>query len=201
MTAPDRALLPANASDFEWANSQTSARLLDLPVAKIQQEREPANCDAAFLPFLAWERSVHFWDPNDVAGNQSRIESSFNDHLNYGTPDALEAEIALDTGQTIQIREFWEERDLTWPDFVVESVINPGDPAPDLDAVWTSAIKRKNVRDMPKVRTRVIQPPASVSIGAAHRLVITMRTATQVPLPPFVGAAHRLMPKMRVRPL
>lgn len=197
-----RDLLPTNATAFEKANSETSSRLLDLDVAAIRRERDPARCDAAFVPFLAWERSVHFYDPADDAGNRSRIESSFQDHLNYGSPDALEAEIALDTGQTVRLIEFWQERDLTWPDFVVESVIAPGDPQPDLDAVMASALKRKNVRDMPIARLGLRQPPGLVNVGATQ--AVSMRIANAVkppPPPPYVGAAQRLTLQTQVRPL
>jgi hypothetical protein len=175
--------------------------MLTADSAAIRRERAPANCDAAFLPFLAWERSVHFYDPDDEAGNRSRIQSSFNDHLNYGSPDALEAEIALDTAQSVNLKEFWEERDLVWPEFVVESVIAPGDPAPDLDALMASALKRKNVRDMPRVRTRIAQPPAAVYAGAAHRVLLTIGNSTQTLPGPFVGAAHRLLQTIQVKPL
>lgn len=194
-------LLPSNATPFERAISGAGARMLSVDADAIRRERDPSRCDAAFVPFLAWERSVHFYDPADESGNRSRIESSFNDHLNYGSPDALQSEIALDTGQAVHLVEFWEERDLTWPDFVVESVIVPGDPAPDLDAVMASALKRKNVRDVPHVRTRVIQPAAVLNVGAAHHISMRITPAATVPMLPNVGATHRLLPHLQVRPL
>ncbi len=199
--APALALLPSNASAFEVAQSQASARLFDLNVAVIERSRDPAHCDPAFTPFLAWERSVHFYDPSDEAGNRARTETSFSDHLAYGAPPALEAEIALDTGQNVRIREFFEERDLVWPDFVVESIIAPGPAMPDLDALMASAIARKNVRDFPIVRTFVTQPPAPVYVGCCHSISIAMRPASKpAPCGPFVGAGQRLMPRMQVNP-
>jgi phage tail P2-like protein len=194
-------LLPSNATPFERALSSAGERMLSVDTDVIRRERDPSRCAAAFVPFLAWERSVHFFDPADEAGNRSRVQSAFNDHLNYGSPDALEAEIALDTGQNVHLVEFWEERDLSWPDFVVESLITPGDAAPDLDALMASALKRKNVRDMPHVRTRVVQPPAIVSAGAAHRVLLTIGNATRTLPSPAVGAAHRLLQTNQVRPL
>lgn len=193
-------LLPKTAKPFERAIAGAGARMLTVDTDVIRRSRNPSRCSATFLPFLAWERSVHFWAPGDDVGNRARIQSAFTDHLNYGSPDALEAEIALDTAQTIEIREFWEERDLSWPYFVVNSIVAPG-VVPDLDAVWRSAITRKNVRDMPIVRARVTQPPAQVAAGAAHRVMISTRTVTPVAREPHVGAAHRLLPKIQLRPL
>lgn len=197
------ALLPGNATAFEVANSQVAARLFDLNVGVIEQSRLPAQCDAQFVPFLAWERSVHFYNPADVAGNRARIESSFNDHLNYGSPSALEAEIALDTGQSIHIVEFFEEADLVWPEFVVASVINPGDPLPDIDALMASAMMRKNVRDWPQPRVHARQPVASVYVGAATGVVITATILATTPLPPqvTVGAATGVLVSAKILPL
>jgi phage tail P2-like protein len=194
-------LLPPKATPLEQALAGAGARMSTLDSDAIRRERRPADCSAAFVPFLAWERSVHFYDPVDEAGNRARVESAFEDHLNYGSPDALQAEIALETGQNVKLVEFWQERDLVWPYFIVESVIAPGDAPPDLDAVWASAVKRKNTRDMPKVRTRVVQPPALRAVGAAHHVSIRITPAATTPILPHVGAVQRLLPKIQVRPL
>lgn len=195
-------LLPPRTSPLQRALSGAGARMLTVDTDAIRRERDPSRCGAVFVPFLAWERSVHFYDPADDAGNRSRIQSSFNDHLNYGSPDALEAEIALDTGQNAHLVEFWEERDLTWPDFVVESVINPGDAPPDLDAVMASALKRKNVRDVPHVRVAVLQPTGVVNVGATQSIAMRIVNAVKSPSPPpYVGAGQRLTMQLQVKPL
>lgn len=166
MSADD--LLPPNATPFEKASSAADKRVLAADTDAIRRARDPAAAPSAIVPFLAWERAVHFYDPDDAAGNRARITSSFADHGQYGSPPALEQEIALDTGLTVEVREFWELADLTWPDFVVDVVVNPGDATPDLSAVRPSALKRKNVRDMlARVRILVRQPPATVYVGAA----------------------------------
>jgi phage tail P2-like protein len=196
-------LLPtASSSEFEVAQSETSARLLALPVSTIARERQPANCDAAFLSALAWERSVHYWAPGDDAGNRARVASSFQDHANYGSPAALELEIALDTAQTVQIVEFFEEKSGVWPDFAVESVVTvPVETPPDIDALMASAVKRSNVRDWPFPRLRVIQPPTVVNVGAAQRIGISMDATRPAPQAPFIGAAQRIASTTRVPPL
>jgi phage tail P2-like protein len=198
---PTVSLLPACASAFEQAQSETSARLLGAPVATIPRERQPANCDDAFLPPLAWERSVHCWNPGDDAGNRARVESAFQDHLGYGSPTALEAEIALDTGLEVAVKEFWTERDMAWPGFAVETPYAPGTPAPDMDALYASTVRRCNVRDWPRVRPLVTQD-APLYVGAASRLALSAKvlTAAKIPLGPFVGAAQRLAIKQKVMP-
>ncbi len=197
----DQDLLPASATPYMRAMSKTSARMLDAPTQVVRSERDPLQCDDAFVPLLAWERSIHHWVPGDDAGNRAKIASSFTDHTSYGTPQALEGEIAQDTGQTIQIREWWQEKDLRFPYFVVQSVIDPGDQGPDLDAVTASALTRKNVRDMPHARVFVNQPPAPIFVGASTSFSITSRMVTPPQPPaPFVGATSRFLMTNRVAP-
>lgn len=204
LTFPALALLPANATPWETAMSLTSSRILDTDTQAVRRERDPLQCDPAFLPFLGWERSVHYWSATDAAGNAARAASSFPDHLSYGAPSALEAEIALDTGQTIRVVEFFEEPDLVFPQFVVESVISPGDPVPDLAAMNGSALRRKNVRDdLAAVRLRGSQPAASIYIGAAARVSPNVKVLPAPPsVPPLlsIGAATRVFPYARILP-
>ncbi len=197
------ALLPGNAVAFEAANSKVASRLFDLDVGVIEKSRDPQNCDAAFTPFLAWERSIHFWSPNDEVGNRARIASSFSDHCAYGAPAALEAEIALDTGQDVRVIEFFEEPGLTWPDFVVASQIDAGDPLPDIDALMASALTRKNVRDMPSPRIFARQPAGACHLGAASGVIVTAKILASAPPQPStrVGAATGVLVSAKILPL
>ena len=197
-------LLPGNATAFERAQSQTSARLLDTDTDIIRRARNPLQTPRSLLAPLAWERSVHHW-PDDDASRRSNIDSAFADHLSYGTPVALEAEIAQDTGLEIRIVEFFEDRDLEWPDFIVAVTIDPGDAPPDLSGVISSAILRKNVRDWPaKLRVFARQPVAPLYIGAASHASPHLRVRPQdtLPLLPgiYIGATTRALPRMRVLP-
>ncbi|MGA2491851.1 MAG: phage tail protein [Roseiarcus sp.] len=202
-----KSLLPGNATAWERANAEVSApRMLDAPVATIGKERDPVHCDGAFVAPLGWERSVHFWSPNDDAGNRARVASSFPDHLNYGCPATLEAEIALDTGFAITVREFWELASLVWPDFVVDVAINPGEPSPDLAPVWASALARKPVRDvLASVRLFAAQPPTPLYVGAASAVRPNVKILPDgLPKPPpqlWIGAASRMAPRLKVLPL
>lgn len=199
MSADD--LLPPNATPFEKAASAADRRVLSADADAIRRARDPAAAPAAVTPFLAWERSVHFYDPADEAGNRARTASSFADHTAYGSATALEAEIALDVGFPVKVREWFEERDLAFPGFAVEADMDPGPTPPDLDAVMASALKRRNVRDIPRPRVRVNQPPAHLYCGATQ--LITIKSANRIPrvLLPMVGATTRFLPQFKVKPL
>ncbi len=200
MSADD--LLPPNATPFERAGSGADRRVLSADVDAIRRARLPAECPSAFVPFLAWERSVHFTDRADEAGNRARTQSSFADHGSYGSPSALEGEIALDVGAPVLVTEFFERSDLDWPFFAVEAVMAPGATPPcDLDALWQSALKRKNVRDMPLIGVRVVQPPAIASVAAATVVSMRMKNVASIPVGPFAGATSRFLPQIKVFPL
>ncbi len=204
--ADDKAvLLPKNATAWERCNSRISTRMLSVPVALILKERDPMRCDAAFVAPLAWERSVHYWNPGDDAGNRARIASSLADHKGYGAPAALEAEIALDTGYVIAIREFWELPGLVWPDFVVDVVYSAGAAWPALAGVYASALRRKPPRDvLDRVRVFAETPPAPIVVGAACFASFngTVFPVDGAPLPPSfaVGAATRIVCVFTVSP-
>ncbi len=199
MSADD--LLPPNATPFERAQSAADRRVLSADVDAIRRARDPAACPSAVTPFLAWERSVHFYDPADEPGNRARTASSFSDHAAYGSATALEAEIALDIGSPVAIREWFEERDLVFPDFVVEVAMAPGPTPPDLSAALASAMRRKNVRDMPRPRVRVTQPPAALFVAAAQRIGLSVANRVAARPMPAVGATSRFLPQIKVHPL
>lgn len=204
MSAAD--LLPPNATPFERAQSAADGRVLDADVAAIRRERRPASCDAAFVAPLAWERSIHFWSPGDEAGNRARVASSFADHGAYGSPPALEDEIALDTGLPVTVREFFDLARIVWPEFTVDVAVEPGQAAPDLAPVIASALKRKNVRDvLAAVRLVGNQPQSPLYVGAASAVrpnVKILPLDRSKPAPQlYVGAASRMAPRLKVLPL
>ena len=200
-----RGQLPPNATAFEQVESTVSERLLTTDTDIIRRARVGATTPAEFLPFLAWERSVHYWSPTDEAGNRARTDSSFGDHLSYGTPAALEAEISLDTGLDVRIVEFFEDQTLEWPDFALEAVIAPGEDTPDTSGIWRSAVFRKNVRDWPShVRVRGLQPVATDWIGAGINSSPKVRVLPLDALPPlptiYAGATTLAWPRIKVLP-
>jgi phage tail P2-like protein len=206
MSLDGAGLIPDTSTAYEKAQAEVSGRLLNVDTAAIRRERDPLQCEAAFVPYLAWERSVHHWAGVD-ATDRASTASSFADHLSYGAPPALENEIALDTGLTVAITEFFERpQDLVWPEFMIDVVIEPGAPNPNLDGVLKSAIRRKNVRDWPaKLRVRGLQAEAPQLIGATTHVSpsVTILPATAIrPLPQiYVGAALRTVPTVTIAPL
>jgi phage tail P2-like protein len=204
MSATD--LLPPNATPFESAQSAEDNRILAADTNAIRRERRPATCDEAFVAPLAWERSIHFWSPGDDAENRARIASSFADHGAYGSPAALEDEIALDTGLPVTVREFWELPGLVWPDFAVDVAVEIGEAAPSVAAITASANARKNVRDvLAAVRFVAPQPPAELAVGAASFVSprVTILPLGCAPHDPqiYVGASTRVLPRFTILPL
>ena len=204
MSAPaDRDdLLPANGTAFERAQSKTSARTLDAPSEVIRTARVGATAPAALLGHLAWERSVHH-PVSDAAAMRARIDSAFADHLAYGAPAALEAEIAQDTGQSIAIVEFDGDPALQWPDFIIESVVDPGAAHPDTAALMASALARKNVRDWPvKARVRMRTQPGALYVASASHFTtrLTIRDRSLPPPQIYVGSASRFRPQVTFLP-
>lgn len=204
MTVERDNLLPPTATAFEDAQSQTSARLLDAPVQVVRAARKGATAPRQLLGHLGWERSIHH-PSADEETQRARIDSSFADHLSYGSPAALEGEIALDAGAPVRVVEFWEDPSLEWPDFIVEIELQPGDAAPDMAAIARSALLRKNVRDWPsKARVRVALDATPFHVGSASFVGAKLRVAPEnyKPAPSFtVGSALFLVPTIRVLPL
>lgn len=206
MTVQRDNLLPPNEpTPFQDAQSQTSARLLDAPHQVIRDARKGATAPKQLLAFLAWERSVHH-PTSDEAVMRQRIDSSFADHLSYGTPDALAAEIELDTGVAVRVVEYFEEPGLEWPDFVMDAEFELGALQPDVSGVMASALMRKNVRDWPAgVRLRPKQPVGDLFTGAATFVGHVLRIAPLDEAPPsrglFIGAATRVIQSLRIAPL
>ena len=202
----ERSLLPGNATVLETSLSlSANARMGNVDVEAVRREREPQTCDAVFLPLLGFERSLHHWVGGDAPGNAKKIAASFADHLSYGSPSALEAEIAADTGQTIRLREFYEYASV-WPGFKIDTIINPGDASPNLAAANASAVARKNVRDLYEgARIFARQPPSPAIVGAATHmssfLTIYPVGGNRPPPTLFTGAASRALGVNKILPL
>jgi phage tail P2-like protein len=195
-------LLPPNATAYERAQAEVSSRLLAVDTQAIRRERDPLACDAAFVPYLGWERSVHHWTGIDAVDRASTA-TSFQDHLSYGAPAALEKEISLDVGAGVTVQDFFEAG-LAWPNFlIVMPAVDDGAP-PDAGLVWRSAISRKNVRDYPVLRY-VAQEAGSLVVGAFMRVAATIRVEPLDPTayvagPDYVGAALRVIATIKLEP-
>lgn len=104
----DEALLPQNATAFETAESETSARMLAVPADDIRLMRRAASAPAQFLPYLAWERSVDVWDPAwSEATKRAVVAASFDVHQHKGTRYALDVALGA-MGLSIATKEWFE---------------------------------------------------------------------------------------------
>jgi len=195
-------LLPSNSTAFERAEEATSARLLATDADIIRRARDPAQCSGEILPLLGWERSVHRWS-GDAARNREAVASSFIDHLSYGSAMALESEISADVGTAVKIREA-HEAGLTWPRFqvAVEVVSDVIPPAPS--AVLASAMRRKNVRDVPVIQYTARQ---AGSLGVAAQMcvlgsirIMPVDPTPRLPAHQAVAASLRIFARYTVRP-
>ena len=80
------ALLPPNATALENALADVAADLLGAASIPIRDLRAVATCPEEWLPWLAWERRVPFWD-DDWPGALKRavVAAAFGLHREKGT--------------------------------------------------------------------------------------------------------------------
>lgn len=184
-------LLPDSSTAFERSHSAIDQRLLAADTDIIRRQREAATCTATFLPFLAWERSVHHWTGTDEALDRARVASSFADHAGYGAPSALEDELRIELAfAAIAIREWWEVPGFAWPDFqVVVGVVADGPTLPSFDSVFAAAVRRKNVRDWPLVLYEA-RETGPCAIASAAVLNATIHSLPLDPTPHSLGDAY-----------
>lgn len=83
-----KSLLPPNSTELERNLTEVGKAAFDLPSIRIIK-----NIDAIpsqFLPFIAWQRSVDYWDDNwQDAIKRSVIKSSKEQHKIKGTAAAI----------------------------------------------------------------------------------------------------------------
>lgn len=198
-------LLPSNSTSYERAQSETSARLLDVDTDVIRRARDPLHCPIELLPMLAWERSVDRWDGLSEAERRAEIAGSFDRHARKGTPAAIEAEIQRDTGASVRVQQ-WFEYGGAFPRFRV-LVAQPRGPWTFPVGVRASALRRKNVRDVLDGVVAVAREEGTVFVGAAlavgRRIVIYPQASGPqiIDGAAYVGAALGVIRKITIQPL
>ncbi len=79
-------LLPPSATALERAGGAASARIDDIPAEAIVQARDPAQCPAPLLPWLAVHHSVDEWNPAwPEATKRAVIAASYDVKRTKGT--------------------------------------------------------------------------------------------------------------------
>ena len=81
-------LLPPNASELERKITQVGKAAFDLPTIRVVKDID--DVPAQFLPFIAWQRSVDYWDKNwQDSLKRKVIKESRELHRLKGTPAAI----------------------------------------------------------------------------------------------------------------
>ena len=81
-------LLPPNASELERKITQVGKAAFDLPSIRVTKDID--DVPSQFLPFIAWQKSVDYWDENwQEALKRKVIKESRDLHRLKGTPAAI----------------------------------------------------------------------------------------------------------------
>jgi len=99
-------LLPPNSTDLERKFAEAGKDAFDLPSIRIIKDID--QVPAQFLPFIAWQKSVDYWDDNwQEALKRQVIKSSKEQHKIKGTPAAIKR--ALEPfGYEVKLIEWWQ---------------------------------------------------------------------------------------------
>ena len=84
-------LLPPSSSALEKALEQLGLKISALPVPFVQLHRID-NCSERFLPWLAWEHRVEYWNPNwNEADKRAAIVAATDFNAQRGTRASLQS--------------------------------------------------------------------------------------------------------------
>ena len=119
-------LLPPNASKLERKIAQVGKSAFDLPTIRVIRDIDAIP--SQFLPFIAWQRSVDYWDENwQDSLKRKAIQDSKQQHKLKGTAAAIKR--ALEPfGYEVKLIEW----------FQVEPNLTPGTFNLELDLVGKS---------------------------------------------------------------
>jgi phage tail P2-like protein len=100
-------LLPLSSTPLERAAAQALAAAHDYPTP-LRDLWNANTCPADALPFLAWARSVDWWNEAwSDATKRAVVASAFEVHRKKGTLGALRRVVAP-FGCTLTVREWWQ---------------------------------------------------------------------------------------------
>lgn len=159
-------LLPVGSSVLEVAAARAGAELAHVPVP-LRDLWNPSTCPAPLLPYLAWARSVDYWDeswPESVKRNV--IRAAFVLHRRKGTLGAVKRAIQP-LGFELSATEWWETDD------------PPG--------TWRAIVDVMDVGITEGVRLELEALIDSAKPRSRHLMGLSIRLKTQATL--FTGAA------------
>ncbi|EPB7052670.1 phage tail protein I [Pseudomonas aeruginosa] len=98
-------LLPPNRSSLERSLGDVLPAELPVPLRELH---DPARCEAALLPYLAWTRSVDRWGPDwSDEAKRNAVATSFVLHQRKGTLTALR-QVVEPIGALSEVTEWWQ---------------------------------------------------------------------------------------------
>ncbi|WP_118780321.1 phage tail protein I [Neisseria lactamica] len=109
--------IPSNNSPLQHALAHlTDGETAALDTAAVNRQLDPARCDPAFLPFLAWQRSIETpegWELAQTDEARRRLIAAFDEiHAHKGTPHAIRQLFRLLQLGEVQIIE--RANEFTW---------------------------------------------------------------------------------------
>jgi phage tail P2-like protein len=107
MTEPRAHLLPPSSTPLERAVAQALAAAHDYPTP-LRDLWNADACPADALPFLAWARSVDWWNEAwPESTKRAVVAAAFEVHRKKGTLGALRR-VAAPFDYTLTVREWWQ---------------------------------------------------------------------------------------------
>ncbi|MFO2427806.1 phage tail protein I [Pseudomonas aeruginosa] len=161
-------LLPPNRSSLERSLGDVLPAELPVPLRELN---DPARCEAALLPYLAWTRSVDRWGP-DWSGEAKRnaVATSFVLHQRKGTLTALR-QVVEPIGALSEVTEWWQRSPLGVPG-TFEITVDVSDRGIDEGTVLELERLLDDVRPVSRHLTRLDLRITPV-IRSRHGLAVT----------------------------
>ncbi|MGO1072106.1 phage tail protein I [Lysobacter sp. CA199] len=100
-------LLPPNATALQCALEATNAALAEVPIP-LRKIRDPDRCPLAFLPWLAWDRSIDSWKPYwSEHVKRARVRTATEIQRRKGTAQSVR-DVVSAFGGAVVLREWWQ---------------------------------------------------------------------------------------------
>ncbi len=161
-------LLPPNRSSLERSLRDVLPAELPVPLRELN---DPARCEAALLPYLAWTRSVDRWDPDwSDEAKRNAVATSFVLHQRKGTLTALR-QVVEPIGALSEVTEWWQRSPLGVPG-TFEITVDVSDRGIDEGTVLELERLLDDVRPVSRHLTRLDLRITPV-IRSRHGLAVT----------------------------
>lgn len=161
-----RSLLPPNSTKLEKELEKVGQVISDIPVPFVELSRID-DCPDPYLPWLAWENRVEYWNPSwSIEQKRNAIHSAKNFNAGRGSKASLKA--LIDTVTTQYQLVAWHE---TTPkgtpySFVVQ--VQNELTLDELSQLHTAIDSTKSQRDLYSVQAKVKTIGQITVVGVCH---------------------------------